>query len=203
MWARNSARCLYHNKTKGLNSKDMVDSQSIRRSNCYDGPYLAGDIRMAKACMKCWTPEVFPQTSIWKRQWKATTCRLNVLPLTGQQWIKHVSITYLKERCSPLSHPGRTAQKMAQQVKVLSRPSNVQENGNLESTAWRHKNPQQQLHHWDLKFEKWSIHTNLSSHWWTSVWNCVSSRTLRVKLNRTLMASFRGWREQDCVWLPA
>lgn len=46
------------------------------------------------------------------------------------------------------------------------------------------------------------VYTNLSSQWWMSVWNCVSSRTLRVKLKRTLMASFRGWREQGCVWLP-
>lgn len=31
--------------------------------------HLAGDIRIVRACIKCWTPQLFPQIRIWVRDW--------------------------------------------------------------------------------------------------------------------------------------
>lgn len=48
-----------------------------------------------------------------------------------------------------------------------------------------------------------SMFTNLSNHRWMSSWNWESSRTRRVKLNSTLMLSFKGFREDGCDFGPS
>lgn len=94
--------------------------------------YLEGDMRMARACMKCCTPQVFPKTWIWGRHWEEKL--KSVCTTTDKTTInERLSFTNLKEGCSPLANAGRAAEKMAKQVKVRSWPSNMQQDCHLES----------------------------------------------------------------------
>lgn len=56
---------------------------------------------------------------------------------------ERLSFTNLKEGCSPLANTGRTAEKMAKQVKVLSWPSNVKQDGHLENVQEPRKETKQ------------------------------------------------------------
>lgn len=94
--------------------------------------HLAGDIRMVRACMKCCTPQVFPQTWIWGRNWEDNSVSMFNHWHDNNKW-ELVSLTNLKEVCSPLANSSRTAQKMAQQVQVLCWSSNMQQDCHLES----------------------------------------------------------------------
>lgn len=88
-------------------------------------------MRMARACIKCCTPHVFPQTWIWGRHERKTVCICNHRH-DNSKW-GTVSLANLKEVCSPLANSSRTAQKMTQQVQIFPWSSNMQQDCHLES----------------------------------------------------------------------
>ncbi|TNN38589.1 hypothetical protein EYF80_051252 [Liparis tanakae] len=85
------------------------------------------------------------------------------------------SPTNLQEGRGPLSNPGRTAEEMTQQVQVLPGASHMQQHRHLEDD-----------HNHVRKTHNARGDTGKKGR-----------QTLRVKLNRTLMASFKGPPEQS------